>query len=77
MDCFFCKGSLKEGTTNHVVNLEDGVIVIKNAPCTECAQCGETWYDDSVAMRLEQIVTALKSTILPEIAVVRYTDKVA
>ncbi|MDR2571778.1 MAG: type II toxin-antitoxin system MqsA family antitoxin [Oscillospiraceae bacterium] len=77
MNCFFCKGSLKDSTTNHVVNLDDGVIVVKNVPCTECAQCGESWYDDAVAMRLEQIVAALKSTALTEIAVVKYTDKVA
>lgn len=77
MDCFFCKGSLRESTTNHVVNLENGVIIIKKVPCTECSQCGSAWYDDAVAMRLEQIVDAIKSTALTEIAVVNYTDKVA
>ena len=77
MNCFFCKGTIKESITNHVVNLESGVIIIKNVPCMECVQCGEAWYDDAVAMRLEQIVAALRSTALTEVAIVRYTDKVA
>ena len=46
-------------------------------PCAECSQCGETWYNDTVAMRLEEILSSLKAAVLPEIAVVKYTSMVA
>ena len=76
MNCFYCKGILKESFTNHVVNLANCIIIVKNVPCLECVQCGETFFNDDVAMRLEEIVNNLKN-IMTEIAVVNYSDKVA
>lgn len=76
MNCFLCKGSLTDSTTNHVVNLKKRIIIIKNVPCTECTQCGETYYDDNVAAYLEQIVDNLKN-IYTEVAIVNYSDNIA
>ena len=76
MNCFLCKGHMKDGFTTHTVNLENCIILIKNVPCNECEQCGETYYDDVVATRLEKIVDCLRE-FPSEIAVVNYSDKVA
>jgi YgiT-type zinc finger domain-containing protein len=76
MTCFRCKGSLENKLTNHVVNLEDCIIIVKNVPAEVCSQCGETYYSDGVAEQLEKIVTALKG-LVTEIAVVNYSDKTA
>ena len=78
MKCFFCKGELENSTTSHVVTLKDCIIIVKNVPCTCCTQCGETFFDDNVADKLETIVKTLRS-VVTEIAVVNYndTDKVA
>lgn len=73
MKCFFCKGELEDSTTSHVVTLKDCIIIVKNVPCTRCTQCGETFFDDDVADKLEGIVKALR-TVVTEIAVVNYTD---
>lgn len=75
--CFLCKGDMKEGKTIHVVELENGcIIVVKNVPCLKCAQCGETWLSGSVTQRLEKIVETLENA-LTEIAVVDYESRVA
>lgn len=76
MTCFYCKGGMKEATTTHVVNLNDCIIIIKNVPCFECEQCGERAYTDEVQERLESIVKACES-IVTELTVINYTDKVA
>ena len=76
MNCFLCKGQMKNGFTTHTVNLKKCIIVIKNVPCNECEQCGETYYDDVVATQLEKIVDRLRN-FPSEIAVVDYSDKVA
>lgn len=76
MNCFFCKGDIQAGLTNHVVNIKNGVIIVKNVPCTECAQCGQSFYDDDVMTRLEKIVNDMRSAVT-EIAVVSYSDKSA
>lgn len=76
MNCFFCKGQLANSTTTHVVTFDNCIIVVKNVPCERCSQCGETFFNDEVAERLEQIVNSLR-TAVTEIAVVSYTDKAA
>ena len=76
MNCFFCKGELMPDTTTHVVTVDNCVIVIKNVPCLRCGQCGETFFDDYVTEQLETIVNSLRS-IVTEIAVVSYADRVA
>jgi hypothetical protein len=58
------------------VNYETIVIlckfcVIKNVPCLECEQCGEKYYTDEVAERLETIVNMAKK-LMQEIAVIDY-----
>jgi len=77
MRCFFCKGELTDGTTTHVVTLDERVIVVKNVPCTRCAQCGEAFYSDEVAQQLEKIVESVKRGVVSEVAIVEYTRAVA
>ena len=59
--CMYCKcDSLKASTTTHVVNYKGCLIIVKNVPCEECEQCGEKYYSDDVARRLEAIVSSAK-----------------
>ena len=74
MNCFFCKGELTDGTTTHVVTLENCIIIVKNVPCTRCAQCGESFFDNEVAQQLEKIV---EHSIMSEVAIVEYSRAVA
>ena len=68
--CMYCKNSTTvNSTTTHVVNYKNCIIVIKNVPCLECEQCGEKYYTDEVAERLETIVNMAKK-LMQEIAVI-------
>ena len=70
--CMFCKcDTVKQSTTTHVVNYKNSIIVIKNVTCEECEQCGEKYYTDEVAERLELIVNMAKK-LMQEIAVIDY-----
>ena len=72
MNCFYCKGKLKDDITTHVVKLKTCIIIVKNVPCTKCSQCGEAFYDNDVALQLEKIVKEMK-TAITEIAIVNYS----
>lgn len=72
MTCFYCKGSMTESTTTHVVEIGECVIIIKHVPCQKCRQCGEVVYTGSVVERLEQITEQLEKT-LTEVAIVNYS----
>lgn len=76
MTCFACKGTMKESTTTHTVDLGKCLIVVRNVPCLECTQCGEMEYTTAVLKRLEQIVESCRE-MMTEIMVVSYTERVA
>ena len=74
--CIFCKcGSVKASFTTHVVNYNGEIIVIKNVPCEECEQCGEKYYTDEVAEKIEKMVNLAKQ-MMQEIAVLDYAKVV-
>lgn len=76
MKCLTCKDEMRQTTTTHFVDLKKCMIIIKNVPCLECPQCGEKYYTDEVAARLDEIVEKV-SSIMTEIAVVEYTNSAA
>ena len=70
--CKYCKGGdLIESTTTHVVDFKAHLIIVRNVPCKECDQCGEKYFTDAVAERLEEIVSAAKR-LAQEISVIDY-----
>ena len=70
--CMFCRcDTVQESVTTHVVNYKNCIIVIKNVPCEECAQCGEKFYTDEVAEHLEKLVSAAKQ-LMQELSVIDY-----
>ncbi len=70
--CMFCKNkTYTESTTTHVVNYQNSIIIIRNVPCLECDQCGEKYYTDEVAEKLERLVNSAKQ-LMQEISVVDY-----
>ena len=77
MKCFFCKGVLEATTTKFIVDLGNLVVIVKNVPAMVCKQCGEKSFDDETMERLEKIVDAVRNSLIREVAIVEYTDKVA
>ena len=70
----FCKNkTYTDSLTTHVVNYKGCIIIIKNVPCLECEQCGEKYYTDDVAEKIERIVNCAKQ-LMQEISVVDYTS---
>ena len=77
MKCFFCKGTLEKTTTKFIVDLGECVVIVKNVPAMVCKQCGEKSFDDATMEQLEKIVDAVRNSLVREVAIVEYTDKVA
>lgn len=70
--CMYCKcNKTAETFTTHVVNYKGCLIIVKNVPCVECVQCGESFFSDEVAATLEKIVNHAKN-FLQEISVIDY-----
>ena len=53
MRCYFCKtGRTESGRTYHVVERDERLVVIQNAPALICRQCGEAYFENEVALAL-------------------------
>lgn len=75
MKCIECGYETEKKLTKHVAELEHCVLIIKDVPAHVCPHCGEVYYDNDVAGKLEKIVTQFEGFI-QEVAIIEF-DKVA
>ncbi len=54
--CPICQGYKHNSTTTFTVDLNFGVVVVRDVPAVVCEQCGEEWISDKDAEQLEIIV---------------------
>lgn len=74
--CLLCKGKLEKAKVNHVVDIDDLIIIIKKVPAEVCKQCGEYYLDHKVAQKVEDIVESVKNN-KAEVIIINYYDRVA
>lgn len=55
--CPLCGGEKQQGTVAFAVDLKFGVVVVRDVPALGRTQCGAAWIENSVAARLEAIVS--------------------
>ena len=70
-----CKGNTIETKHTYIQEFDNCIIIIKNVPALVCSQCGEVYYTDEIAEKLEKIVDRLQD-IVKDVAIFEY-DKVA
>jgi len=71
MKCIRCGKELYKSTTAEAIELEFGILVIKNIPCYKCDECDEILYTANVAQKIEEI-TAMITKFAQEITVIDY-----
>ena len=78
MRCHFCKGDLKPSTTDYIEKIDNFIVIIENIPCDKCSQCGEAYFSDEVAGKIESILDGIQqiSSSLT-VTVIDYTNTAA
>jgi len=69
MECYYCKGELKEGAVPYFVKRKGYQIVIDRVPAYICSQCGEYLFREKEVDLIQEIITALEqkiAMIIPE-----------
>jgi len=76
--CIFCGGNLKQSKTDYIEKNGSMVILIKDVPCEECEQCGETYFNNNIVKKIEHILNGIQP-ISSEITltVIDYTKNAA
>ena len=54
--CSFCKGKLREGTTEFMAHAAGEVIVTKDVPAYVCEQCGEAYYTTGTSRKIDGVM---------------------
>jgi YgiT-type zinc finger domain-containing protein len=54
--CSFCKGKLREGTTEFMAHAAGEVIVIKDVPAFVCEQCSEAYYTPATSRKIDGVM---------------------
>ena len=75
-NCLMCKGDLEKGNVNHIVDLDNFIIIIKNVPAKVCQQCGEYYLEHKVALEIEKIIDNYRENAA-EVIIINYFDLVA
>ncbi len=75
MKCAKCGSDSFKDTTSEAIELDVGLLVIRNIPCYKCVECDEIMFTGEVIKKIERITEAVKS-LRREITVVDY-EKVA
>lgn len=57
-----------------MVEENNSITIIKNTPCLKCSQCGEVFYTDEVAKKIEHILDYTKSAITNELLIIEYEN---
>ena len=72
MKCIRCAHETYASTTTEAIELDFGLLVIRNIPCYKCEMCDEIQFTGDVVKKLEQIIAAAKQH-LQEISVVNFS----
>ena len=71
MKCMKCGNNAYESTTTEAIEMEFGLLVIRNIPCYKCNECDEIFYTGEVAQKIEKITEAVK-TYMQEVTIIDY-----
>jgi YgiT-type zinc finger domain-containing protein len=73
MRCEVCDNGDRRPARKPYVDERDGrVAVVTDIPVEECPACGEVWFAEEVALRLDELLTEMLTTEL--VAVRPYTE---
>ena len=77
MKCGICRAEMEENNVTYTEDIGQSTIVIRHVPAQVCTECGNTWYNGTVAAELEKMVDNFAASALVDISVINYSKSVA
>lgn len=71
MKCMRCGNDIFESTTSEAIEMDFGLLVIRNIPCYKCEKCDEIFYTGDVVLKLEEITEKVKH-LEQEVTIIDY-----
>ena len=77
MKCGICKADMEEKKVTYTEDVDQGVVIVRNVPAKICTECGNVWYNMTVAKELERLIDVLALSVSTEVSVIDYSKLVA
>jgi YgiT-type zinc finger domain-containing protein len=74
--CVMCKGNTEPKLINHIIDIDGHITIIKNVPAVVCKQCGESFLEHKIALKIEKLLDAYSDNKV-EVLIINFYDKVA
>ncbi len=58
--CMRCGKDVYKSTIAEAIEMDFGLLVIRNIPCYKCSECDEIFYSGDVALKIEEITETVK-----------------
>ena len=71
MKCMRCGHETYKSVTSEAIEMDFGLLVIRNIPCYKCEECDEIFYSGDVVLKLEEITEKVKQ-LAQEITIIDY-----
>ena len=75
MKCIKCGNDARESRTTEAIELQCGLLVIRNIPCFKCEACDEIMFSGDVLKTIEDIIARVEK-LMQEVTIIEY-DKAA
>ena len=69
--CMRCGKDVYKSTTTEAIEMDFGLLVIRNIPCYKCSECDEIFYTGDVALKIEEITETVKQ-FAQEVTIIDY-----
>ncbi len=71
MKCMRCGNDTYKSTTTEAIEMEFGLLVIRNIPCYKCEECDEIFYSGDVALKIDRITNTVRQ-LAQDITIIDY-----
>lgn len=71
MKCLKCGKDAYVSKTTEAIEMEFGLLVIRNIPCYKCDECDEILYTGDVVEKIEKIVQKVR-TFMQEVTIIDF-----
>lgn len=71
MRCMRCGKESYKSFTTEAIEMEFGLLVIRNIPCYKCNECDDIFYTGDVVLKIEKITEEVKK-LSQEVTIIDY-----
>ena len=63
MECYYCKGEMKRGSTTYTINKKGYHLLIDDVPAWICSRCREVYFEDDAVDAVQEVIKGIDTKL--------------